>query len=270
MALARKALKLNAEVIAYQWLSSASLCLKEKKFIDLQEYSELESELNSEWERLMKLVNIQTVYNLHNFFENKKQKTMKSFRKYEAYKTCREEGNFYTSPKLYCFYQRDWNKYFLINPLKTEVLSVNPFVYQFYEFIGDKAIKHIERVSEDIWERSQISIANGGFEFDESRTSMTVGYDKDLDSAYDKTGIMLGLNRKIEMVTGLEVARPLASDLQVALYGSLGGFYDFHHDSVKRRCIFFKFRMRWMKPNTDNLFFSYSSQMLILQKKVID
>ncbi len=232
MTLARKALKMNAEVIAYQWLSSASSCLKEKKFIDLQEYSELESQLNFEWERLMKLVNIQTLSNLHTFFEDKQQKTMKSFRKYEAYATCRGEGKTSTKTKLYCFYQRDWDVYFLINPLKTELLSVEPFVYQFYEFIGDKAIGHIEKVSEDILERSRVS-GKGGFEFDDSRTSVTSGYDEDLDVAYDSTGIMFSLNRRIEKVTGLEVVKPLASDLQVALYGSLGGYYDFHHDSVK-------------------------------------
>lgn len=232
MALARKALKMNAEVIAYQWLSSASSCLKEKKFSELNDISELEAELNLEWERLMKLVNIQSLYKLDAFFEGKKQTTLKSLRKYEAYAPCRGEGKMETSPKLYCFYQRNWNLYFLINPLKTEVLSVEPYIFQFYEFIGDKAIEHIGRVSEEILERSQISV-KGGFEFDDSRTSVTKGYDEDLDGVYDKTGIMFRLNRRIEKVTGLEVVKPFASDLQVALYGSLGGYYDFHHDSVK-------------------------------------
>ena len=45
---------------------------------------------------------------------------------------------------LYCWYEREVNPYFYINPLKAELLNHKPYLVQIYEFISDRWIQDLQ------------------------------------------------------------------------------------------------------------------------------
>ncbi len=58
---------------------------------------------------------------------------------------------------LKCWYERSRNPYWMINPLKMELLSDNPDVFQVYELIGDNLITNMKEIALPQLERSMVS-----------------------------------------------------------------------------------------------------------------
>lgn len=134
---------------------------------------------------------------------------------------------------LFCFYQTNWDPYFYINPVKTEVLSEDPVVVQVYEFVNNEALNMIKDIADKTMKRSGvISKFKAETDFQPYRTSMNAWVYDTEEQMPDP--VLTTLNRRIEILTDLEVVKEGASNLQVALYGALGGHYDFHHDSVRQ------------------------------------
>lgn len=133
--------------------------------------------------------------------------------------------------ELFCFYQTDWDPYFYINPVKTEVLSEEPLVVQVYEFVNNEALYLIRTTANKTMIRSGvISQFKAATDFQPYRTSMN-GWIYDTEDQIPDP-VLMTLNRRIEKLLDLEVVKEGASNCQVALYGALGGHYDFHGDSV--------------------------------------
>ncbi len=97
--------------------------------------------------------------------------------------------------------------------------------------MNNEALNMIKEIANKTMRRSGvISNFKPETDFQPYRTSMN-GWVYDTEEQLPDP-VLLTLNRRVEKLIDLEVVKEGASNLQVALYGSLGGHYDFHRDSV--------------------------------------
>ncbi len=227
MALAGKAFEMDAEVLVYQWLTAAESQKSSNDDIAC---------LEDGWTKLRNLTGLQTIEDLKlHFGGNTRQEKMGTFLKYSLFATCRGETppiHYKMYPNgLYCLYMGDWNPYFFISPLKVEVISESPIVVQFYEVIGEKYRDFLSEVTSSGMTRTETATQ---FE-EESKygdfiTSISSLLQKTESEEQDR---LLGkLDRKVSLLTGLVVGKESRA-MQVSIYGALGGYYDFHHDTVR-------------------------------------
>lgn len=232
MALGHKAFEMDAQVMAYQWLTAAESLTSNQT---TKSSSDLIDSLESGWIKLMNLSGYQTLDELHKHFGgNRRQEKMNKFLLYKSYATCRGE----TPPfhhqmyptGLYCVYTNKWNPYFFINPLKVEIISESPIVVQFYEVIGEKYREFLSEATSSSMTRTETATQ---FE-EESKygdfiTSISSLLQKTESEEQDE--LLNNLDRKVSLLTGLVVGKKSRA-MQVSVYGALGGYYDFHHDTV--------------------------------------
>ncbi|CAG7731798.1 unnamed protein product, partial [Allacma fusca] len=132
--------------------------------------------------------------------------------------------------ELACWYENG-DPYFLIGPIKSELLAVNPDVVQTYEVISDKKIARLKEIASESLSQSQTeenTDASGKLvdKNDHYRTSVT-SWVNDL-----KVPELRPLSLLIEKITGLVVTRESATEeLQVVSY-SFTGHYDIHADAL--------------------------------------
>lgn len=125
--------------------------------------------------------------------------------------------------------------------MKTEVLSLDPVIGYFHELVGDQTVEFIRAMGERKMRRSGVVSEEDEemLEVSPYRSSMS-GWIPDPEEEGEEEakgwdvdwGILEKLNKKIEKLTGLEVNKKGASNMQVVRYGAMG-YYGFHWDSVK-------------------------------------
>lgn len=125
--------------------------------------------------------------------------------------------------KLRCWLERDRHPYFKVNPLKMELLHETPSLVQIHDFIGEHWIQVLKRTASPTLKRPPPRK-------DVETTPRTAIYswlpDEDIKE--------IDLIKKIESVTGINVATQKASDqLQIASY-SFGGHVGLHVDSLDK------------------------------------
>lgn len=119
--------------------------------------------------------------------------------------------------------------------MKTEVLSLDPVIGYFHDFFGDQTVNFIREMGSQKMRRSGV-VSEGDeskMEVSPYRSSMS-GWVPDPEEATELNvdwGIMEKLNKRVEKLTGLEVNKKGASNMQVVRYGAMG-YYGFHWDSV--------------------------------------
>lgn len=129
---------------------------------------------------------------------------------------------------LRCWLEQKAHPYWKINPLKVELLSENPLVYQVYDFIGNKLIQKMQNETLSGLTRSEVIDVktDHGSMVDSSRTSSNTW----IDEGYDKGHYLQNLVKNMEFLTGLSIT-PEDDSFQVGNYGS-SHHYDSHLDAV--------------------------------------
>ncbi|KAF6724905.1 Prolyl 4-hydroxylase subunit alpha-3 [Oryzias melastigma] len=144
----------------------------------------------------------------------------------DAYeRLCRTQGSqpiHFENPRLYCDYFTNNNPALLLLPVKREVLSLQPYVVLYHDFITDREAEDIKGFAQPGLRRSVV--ASG-----ENQTTVEYRISKGAWLKGSENCIIGKLDQRISMLTGLNVKPPHGEYLQVVNYG-IGGHYEPHFD----------------------------------------
>uniref|UniRef100_A0A8C2Z079 Prolyl 4-hydroxylase subunit alpha-3 n=1 Tax=Cyclopterus lumpus TaxID=8103 RepID=A0A8C2Z079_CYCLU len=155
-----------------------------------------------------------------------KRPTSNHLRTRDTYeRLCQTQGSKpmqFKNPKLFCDYFTNGNPQLLLLPVRREVLSLQPYVVVYHNFITDTEAEDIKRTSHPGLKRSVVAAGEkqATAEYRISKSAWLKG------SAHSTVG---KLDHKISMLTGLNVKHPYGEYLQVVNYG-IGGHYEPHFD----------------------------------------
>ncbi|XP_041665794.1 prolyl 4-hydroxylase subunit alpha-3 isoform X2 [Cheilinus undulatus] len=128
----------------------------------------------------------------------------------------------YKNPGLFCDFFTNGNLGLLLQPVRREVLSLQPFVVLFHDFITDMEAEDIKGLAQLGLRRSVVASGEKQ-ETAEYRISKSAWLKGPAQSTVGK------LDQRISMLTGLNVNHPYGEYLQVVNYG-IGGHYEPHFD----------------------------------------
>jgi len=127
-----------------------------------------------------------------------------------------------TKSELFCWYDFKIHSEFKINPLKVEILSRRPLLFQFYDLINKGDAKELIDRAEPRLEISMVRPESGILKRSPGRTSFSTFICNNLTTAARR------LTSRIHHITKLN---PRDIKYQLASY-TYGGTYNVHHDSV--------------------------------------
>ncbi|CAL9684436.1 unnamed protein product [Knipowitschia caucasica] len=149
----------------------------------------------------------------------------KYLRTREVYeRLCQNHGSHPThfqNPRLFCDYFSGGSG-LIVRPAKREILSLQPFVVLYHDFITDTEAEDIKRIALPGLRRSVV--ASGVKQATADYRISKSAWLKDSSHA-----VIEKLDLRISMVTGLNVNHPFGEYLQVVNYG-IGGHYEPHFD----------------------------------------
>ncbi|KAI4814904.1 prolyl 4-hydroxylase subunit alpha-3 isoform X1 [Pseudochaenichthys georgianus] len=155
-----------------------------------------------------------------------KRPTSNNLRTRDTYETlCQTQGSqqmHFKNPRLFCDFFTNGNPGLLLLPVRREVLSLQPYVVLYHNFITDTEAEDIKTTAHAGLRRSVVA-AGEKQATAEYRISKSAWLK---DSAHSTVG---KLDQKISMLTGLNVKHPYGEYLQVVNYG-IGGHYEPHFD----------------------------------------
>ncbi|ODM96542.1 Prolyl 4-hydroxylase subunit alpha-2 [Orchesella cincta] len=231
--LANYLMELKAYALAYQWLTAATLSINGVPKGDRKSATE---RVESAWETLLTLTKLKRKDIVHQALRGERQEQINEFHPYAKYATCRGEFNISEEDQadLVCFLDTYADPYWTINPLKVELLNFDPPLWQFHDFISDDTMAYIKKAAVPMFARGGIIHESKlRTEYTNYRTSM-LAWLYDHNYYYNPDPVLFKLNKRMELLTGLEIIKPKSSHaLQVVDYGSLGGHYEFHHDAIE-------------------------------------
>ncbi|XP_038549486.1 prolyl 4-hydroxylase subunit alpha-3 isoform X2 [Micropterus salmoides] len=138
---------------------------------------------------------------------------------------CQTQGSQPTqfeNPRLFCDYFTNGNPGLILLPARREVLSLQPYVVLYHNFITDTEAEDIKGLAESGLRRSVVAAGEKQATAD-YRISKSAWLKGSAQSTVGK------LEQKISMLTGLNVKHPYGEYLQVVNYG-IGGHYEPHFD----------------------------------------
>ncbi|XP_040902432.1 prolyl 4-hydroxylase subunit alpha-3 [Toxotes jaculatrix] len=138
---------------------------------------------------------------------------------------CQTQGSqpmHFENPRLFCDYFTNDNPGLLLLPVRREVLSLQPYVVLYHNFITDTEAEDIKSLAQPGLSRSVVAAGEkqATADYRISKSAWLKG------SAHSIVG---KLDQRISMVTGLNVNHPYGEYLQVVNYG-IGGHYEPHFD----------------------------------------
>ncbi|CAM4551532.1 unnamed protein product [Leuciscus chuanchicus] len=140
-------------------------------------------------------------------------------------KLCQTKGSqpkHFENPRLFCDYFTNDNPGLLLQPIKRELISLHPYVVLFHGFVTRPEAKSIREYAVPGLRRSVVASGLNQATA-EYRISKSAWLKESVDEVVGK------VDRRITMVTGLNVQPPYAEYLQVVNYG-IGGHYEPHFD----------------------------------------
>ncbi|CAL8362291.1 unnamed protein product [Merluccius merluccius] len=138
---------------------------------------------------------------------------------------CQTQGSqpkHYENHRLYCDSFTNGDPGLLLQPIRREVLSLQPYVVLYHNFITDKEAENIKTLSQQGLRRSVVASGEKQ-ETADYRISKSAWLK---DTVHPIIGQM---DRRIARLTGLNVRTPYGEYLQVVNYG-IGGHYEPHFD----------------------------------------
>ncbi|XP_063060565.1 prolyl 4-hydroxylase subunit alpha-3 [Engraulis encrasicolus] len=140
-------------------------------------------------------------------------------------KLCQTQGSqpkHYEDPELFCDYFSNGSPGLLLQPVRREVVSFQPYVVLYHNFTTDSEAESIKGVAQPALRRSVV--ASG---VNQSTVDYRISKSAWLkETAHPSIG---RLDKRVQAVTGLNVQHPYAEYLQVVNYG-IGGHYEPHFD----------------------------------------
>ncbi|XP_040345259.1 prolyl 4-hydroxylase subunit alpha-3 isoform X4 [Herpailurus yagouaroundi] len=128
----------------------------------------------------------------------------------------------YQIPSLYCSYETNSSPYLLLQPIRKEVIHLQPYVVLYHDFVNDLEAQKIRGLAEPWLQRSVVASGEQQLPV-EYRISKSAWLKDTVDP------LLVTLDHRIGALTGLDVQPPYAEYLQVVNYG-IGGHYEPHFD----------------------------------------
>ncbi|XP_006628156.3 prolyl 4-hydroxylase subunit alpha-3 isoform X1 [Lepisosteus oculatus] len=128
----------------------------------------------------------------------------------------------YENPGLFCDYFTNGNPGLILEPMKREVVSLEPYVVLYHSFVSDAEAESVKSSAEPGLRRSVV--ASG-----ETQSAAEYRISKSAWLNDTTHPIVRRLDQRITALTGLTVQPPYAEYLQVVNYG-IGGHYEPHFD----------------------------------------
>ncbi|XP_036077243.1 prolyl 4-hydroxylase subunit alpha-3 isoform X3 [Rousettus aegyptiacus] len=128
----------------------------------------------------------------------------------------------YQTPSLHCSYETSSNPYLLLQPVRKEVIHLEPYVVLYHDFVSDLEAQKIRGLAEPWLQRSVVASGEKQLPV-EYRISKSAWLKDTADP------MLVTLDHRIAALTGLDVQPPYAEYLQVVNYG-IGGHYEPHFD----------------------------------------
>nr|XP_020142198.1 prolyl 4-hydroxylase subunit alpha-3 isoform X2 [Microcebus murinus] len=128
----------------------------------------------------------------------------------------------YQIPSLYCSYETNSSPYLLLQPIRKEVIHLEPYVALYHDFVSDSEAQKIRELAEPWLQRSVVASGEKQLQV-EYRISKSAWLKDTVDP------MLVTLDHRIAALTGLDVQPPYAEYLQVVNYG-IGGHYEPHFD----------------------------------------
>ncbi|KAH8362892.1 hypothetical protein KR084_002423 [Drosophila pseudotakahashii] len=127
--------------------------------------------------------------------------------------------------RLYCVYNHVTAPFLRISPIKTEILSMDPFVVILHEMVSLRESALIRSISENLIVPSQTvnAAVTNDFIVAKFRTSKSAWFDSDANEA------TLKLTERLKDATGLDMNH--SEPFQIINYG-IGGFFQTHYDAL--------------------------------------
>ncbi|XP_065191112.1 prolyl 4-hydroxylase subunit alpha-1-like isoform X2 [Sycon ciliatum] len=153
------------------------------------------------------------------------------WRDFEYYKKyCREsvEVSPFPDHEMICFYENNnRNPRLILNPVKVEVVTVNPTLLIYRDVLYDSEIEKLKQLADPKLNRATAhNRATGRYEPAQYRISKSAW----LGEYLDESGVLAHVNQRIEAITDLSMST--AEELQVVNYG-IGGHYEPHFDFAR-------------------------------------
>ncbi|XP_011851617.1 PREDICTED: prolyl 4-hydroxylase subunit alpha-3, partial [Mandrillus leucophaeus] len=140
----------------------------------------------------------------------------------ELCQTLGSQPTLYQIPSLYCSYETNSNAYLLLQPIRKEVIHLEPYIALYHDFVSDSEAQKIREFAEPWLQRSVVASGEKQLQV-EYRISKSAWLKDTVDP------MLVTLNHRIAALTGLDVRPPYAEYLQVVNYG-IGGHYEPHFD----------------------------------------
>uniref|UniRef100_G1PJY7 Prolyl 4-hydroxylase subunit alpha-3 n=1 Tax=Myotis lucifugus TaxID=59463 RepID=G1PJY7_MYOLU len=128
----------------------------------------------------------------------------------------------YQIPSLHCSYETNSSPYLLLQPVRKEVIHLEPDVVLYHDFVSDLEAQKIRGLAEPWLQRSVVASGEKQLPV-EYRISKSAWLKDTVDP------MLVTLDHRIAALTGLDVQPPYAEYLQVVNYG-IGGHYEPHFD----------------------------------------
>ncbi|KAK1336111.1 hypothetical protein QTO34_003911, partial [Cnephaeus nilssonii] len=128
----------------------------------------------------------------------------------------------YQIPSLHCAYETNASPYLLLQPVRKEVIHLEPYVALYHDFVSDVEAQKIRGLAEPWLQRSVVASGEKQLPV-EYRISKSAWLKDTVDP------MLVTLDHRIAALTGLDVQPPYAEYLQVVNYG-IGGHYEPHFD----------------------------------------
>uniref|UniRef100_K9J1M6 Prolyl 4-hydroxylase subunit alpha-3 n=1 Tax=Desmodus rotundus TaxID=9430 RepID=K9J1M6_DESRO len=140
----------------------------------------------------------------------------------ELCQTLGSQPTHYQNPSLHCSYETGASPYLLLQPIRKEVVHLEPYVVLYHDFVNDLEAQKIRGFAEPWLQRSVVASGEKQLPV-EYRISKSAWLKDTVDP------MLVTLDRRIAALTGLDTQPPYAEHLQVVNYG-IGGHYEPHFD----------------------------------------
>ncbi|XP_074837139.1 prolyl 4-hydroxylase subunit alpha-3 isoform X2 [Carettochelys insculpta] len=133
----------------------------------------------------------------------------------------------YQIPALHCSYEMNDNPYLILQPVKKELIQLQPYVALYHDFISDLEAEKVKELAAPWLQRSVVAS-----EEKQQKAEYRISKSAWLKDTVDP--VIVSLDRRIAALTGLNIRPPYAEYLQVVNYG-IGGHYEPHFDHATSR-----------------------------------
>uniref|UniRef100_A0A8C5LYI3 procollagen-proline 4-dioxygenase n=1 Tax=Leptobrachium leishanense TaxID=445787 RepID=A0A8C5LYI3_9ANUR len=137
-------------------------------------------------------------------------------------RTLGKQPKMYENPKMFCMYDTNGSPHLTLQPLRREMVSLDPYVVLYHDFVSDLESETIKEIAAPWLLRSVVA---SGEKQSEAEYRISKGaWLKDTVHSIIRT-----IDIRIAAATGLNVQIPYTEHLQVVNYG-IGGHYEPHFD----------------------------------------